>query len=131
LRGAVAVKGTSAIPGIGISVEVFINLFVILGAFFFVTATIILTAFAFLLVFVFVVVVVLLWLFPAVAFLFFSVAVARAPFTRPRLGVVFVSMAFSTKLRVALSTIQGTQWKPKWPLLSLLVQTKSGCPLWS
>jgi hypothetical protein len=71
LRSAVAVKGHIGYPGIGVSVDVAINFFVTLGAFAFAAATIILKTFAFLLVFVFAVAVVLLWLFPAIAFVFF------------------------------------------------------------
>jgi hypothetical protein len=89
LRGAVAVKGHVSNLGIGISVDFAIHLSVITGAFFFVAAIIILATFAF--VFVFAVVVMLLWLFPAIAFAFFSSVVGpRAPFSRPRLCVVFV-----------------------------------------
>jgi len=59
------------IPGIAISVEIAILLFVIHGACVFDAATIVLMTFAFLLVFVFAVVGVLFWLFPGVAFAFF------------------------------------------------------------
>jgi hypothetical protein len=52
------------IPGIAMSVDVDIHLFVIHGAYVFDAATIVLVTFAFLLVFVFAVVGVLFWLFP-------------------------------------------------------------------
>jgi hypothetical protein len=76
LRGAVARRGCGergelVTPGTAVSVDVDIHLFVIHGAFVFVTATTVLTTFAFILVFVFAVVGVLLWLFPGAAFVFF------------------------------------------------------------
>jgi hypothetical protein len=80
LRGAVARRAIArrgcgeqalVIPGIAISVDVDIHLFVIHGAFVFFAAPIVLMTFAFLLVFVFAVVGVLLWFFPGVAFAFF------------------------------------------------------------
>jgi hypothetical protein len=71
LRGAVAVKGQTSNPGIGVSVDVASNFFEILGAFAFVAATIILKFFTFLLVFAFAVAAVLFWLFPAIAFVLF------------------------------------------------------------
>jgi hypothetical protein len=78
LRGAVELKSGAergeqalVIPGIAISVDVDIRLFVIHGACVFDAATIVLMTFASLLVFVFAVVGVLFWLFPGVAFAFF------------------------------------------------------------
>jgi hypothetical protein len=59
------------IPGIAISVDVDIHLFVIHGACVFDAATIALMTFAFLLVFVFAAVGVLIWFFPGVTFAFF------------------------------------------------------------
>jgi fatty-acid desaturase len=56
------------------SVDVDIHLFVIHGAYVFDAATIALMTFAFLLVFVFAVVGVLLWLFPAIVFVFSAIS---------------------------------------------------------
>ena len=78
VRGTVELKSGAergeqalVIPGIAISVDVDIHIFVTHGACVFDTATIVLMTFAFLFVFVFAVVGVLLWLFPGAEFVFF------------------------------------------------------------